>query len=188
MKKLGLFMIIATILISLSAPDGFAFQLGGKEMVKNGQGTRTKFLVGATYIATLWVPATLKGKSGKEIIEANEPMSMVLVLQSNMVTRERFVEALSEGFDKAATSGYKTASKQAILDLYKNVTFQKGDVVNMSYTPAGLTTTYKSVKPGSKVETLGTIAGLDLKKALFAIWLGSAPIQDSLKSELLSGK
>jgi hypothetical protein len=187
MKKLGFFVIIAAILISLSASDGFAFQLGGKEMVKNGSGTRSKFLIGTLYFATLWVPAPLKGKTGKEIIEANEPMSVVLVLESKLITRERFVESTAEGFGKSAAAGYPTASKQAFLDQYKNVTFQKGDIVNMSYTPAGLTVTYKSVKTG-KVETLGTIAGLDLKKALFAIWLGSSPIQESLKNELLSGK
>ena len=45
MKKLGLLMIIATILISLSASDGFAFQLGGKEMVKNGAGIRQNLLL-----------------------------------------------------------------------------------------------------------------------------------------------
>jgi hypothetical protein len=187
MKKLGLLMIIATILISLSASDGFAFQLGGKEMVKSGAGVRTKFIVGTLYHATLWVPAALKGKSDKEIIEANQPMSMVLVLESKLITRERFVESTAEGFNKSAASGYATASKQKFLDQYNKVTFEKGDIVNMSYTLAGLTTSYKSVKTG-KVVVLGVIPGLDLKKALFAIWLGSNPIQDSLKKELLGGK
>ena len=62
MKKLGLLMIIATILISLSASDGFAFQLGGKEMVKNGAGVRTKSIVGTLYHGTLWVPESIKRK------------------------------------------------------------------------------------------------------------------------------
>jgi len=187
MRKLGLFMIIATILISLSASDGFAFQLGGKEMVKNGAGVRSKFLVGTLYNATLWVPAAIKGKSGKEIIEANQPMSVVLVLESKLITRERFVESTAEGFGKSAAAGYASAKKQAFLDQFNKVTFQKGDIINMSYTLAGLTTSYKSVTSG-KVEVLGVIPGLDLKKALFAIWLGSSPIQESLKKELLGGK
>ena len=187
MRKLGLFMIIATILISLSASDGFAFQLGGREMVKNGAGARSKFLLGTLYHATLWVPAALKGKSGKEIVEANEPMSVVLVLESKLITRDRFVESTAEGFGKSAAAGYAAASKQAFLDQFKKVTFQKGDIINMSYTPAGLTTSYKSVTTG-KVDVLGVIPGLDLKKALFAIWIGPTPIQDSLKNEMLSGK
>lgn len=187
MKKLGLLTIIATILISLSASDGYAFRLGGKEMVKNGSGVRTKFLIGTLYNATLWVPAALKGKTDKEIIEANQPMSIVLVLESKLITRERFVESTSDGFNKAAESGYTTASKQKFLNQYSAITFQKGDVFNMSYTPAGLTTSYKSVKTG-KVQVLGVIPGLDLKKALFAIWLGSKPVQDSLKKGLLGGK
>jgi len=32
---------------------------------------------------------------------------------------------------------------------------------------------------------LGTLAGSDLAKALFAIWLGSVPVDDSLKQALL---
>jgi hypothetical protein len=187
MKKLGLFMIIAAILISLSASDGYAFQLGGKEMVKSGAGVRTRFILGTLYHLTLWLPASLKGKSDKEIIEANQPMSFVLVLESKLVTRERFVETTAEGFNKAASSGYTSAKKQAFLDQFNKVKFEKGDIVNMSYTPAGLTTSYKYVKTG-KTEVLGVIPGLDLKKALFAIWLGSNPAQESLKKDLLGGK
>ena len=115
-------------------------------------------------------------------------MSMVLVLESKLITRERFVESTAEGFGKSAASGYATASKQKFLDQYNKVTFEKGDIVNMSYTPAGLTTTYKSVKTGKAARCSGVIPGLDLKKALFAIWLGSNPIQESLKKELLGGK
>ncbi len=187
MKRSGLLLLISVIFISLLASDGFSFKLGGKEMVKNGSGNRTRALFGSLYIATLWVPENLKGKSGVEIIDANEPMSMVLLLDSKLITRERFVEATSEGFDKAAASGYTSAKKQAFLDQFKKVEFNKGDTVIMSYTKAGLTTQF-TAKETNKTENLGTIPGLDLKKALFSIWLGKNPIQDTLKDALLSGK
>jgi hypothetical protein len=34
-------------------------------------------------------------------------------------------------------------------------------------------------------ELKGTIPGLEFKKALFAIWLGSNPAQESLKNDML---
>lgn len=183
MKKIGLFVIIATMIISLSASDGFA----AGALVKNGSGVRTKSIFGTLYYLTLMVPAQLKGKDAKTIIEANDAMSMILVLDSKLITRDRFVDATSEGFGKAAAAGYVSASKQKFLDQFGKVKFTKGDVVSMSYTKAGLVTSYK-YKATGKVEVLGTIPGLDLKKALFAIWLGPKPIQDSLKASLLSGK
>jgi hypothetical protein len=186
-KKLGLFVVIAALLVAFSSPEGFAFKLGGKEMVKNGSGVRTKSIFGTLYYLTLWVPANVKGTDGKKIIEANEPMSMVLVIDSRLITRERFVEATTEGFAKSAKAGYTSAKTNAFLKQFDKVKFSKGDVVTMMYTPAGLTTQMK-YKESGKTESLGSIAGLDLKKALFAIWLGSTPIQESLKSSLLSGK
>jgi hypothetical protein len=187
-KRLSLLVIIAACVVSLSVPGMSAdFMIGGKKMVKNGSGVRTKSIFGTLYYLTLYVPENLKGKDGKMIIEANEPMSMVLVLDSSLVTRERFVETTTEGFAKSAAAGYSSPKKQAFLDQYKKIKFTKGDVISMTYTPAGLTTQIK-YKESGKLETLGSIAGLDLKKALFAIWLGAKPVQDSLKASLLSGK
>ncbi|MBN1498383.1 MAG: chalcone isomerase family protein [Spirochaetes bacterium] len=187
MKKLGLFVILATMIISFSASDGFAFKLGGKEMVKNGSGIRTKSIFGTLYYLTLSVPASLQGKDAKTIIEANQPMSMILVIDSRLVTRERFVDTVNDGFAKAASSGYVSPKKQAFMDQFNDMKFSKGDIVYMNYTPDGLVTTFK-FKDTGKTKVLGTIKGLDLKKALYAIWLGPDPVQESLKKALLEGK
>ena len=187
MKKLFLLAVTTFICITLMGTDGFSFKLGGKEMMKNGTGTRTRSIFGTLYYATLWVPAPLQGKTGKEIIEADQPMMIVLAIDSSLITRERFVEATSEGFAKSEASGYASPKKQAFLNLFDKVKISKGDVISMGYAPAGLTTSIQYKETG-KTETLGTLAGLDLKKALFAIWLGPNPIQESLKNSLLSGK
>ncbi len=187
-KRLSLLVIIAACVLSLAVPGMSAdFMIGGKKMAKNGSGVRTKSIFGTLYYLTLYVPENLKGKDAKTIIEANEPMSMILVLDSKLVTRERFVETVKEGFAKSAASGYPSPKTKAFMDQFNNIKFTKGDVVSMTYTPAGLATTFKFKETG-KVQNLGSIAGLDLKKALFAIWLGSNPVQDSLKASLLSGK
>lgn len=188
MKRLSLLVIIAAIALTISMPGMSAdFMIGGKKMVKNGSGVRTKSIFGTLYYLTLYVPETLKGKDGKAIIDANEPMSMVLVLDSRLVTRERFLETVSEGFAKSAAAGYPSAKTKAFMDQFAKIKFTKGDIVYMTYTPAGLTSQFKYTATG-KMENLGTIAGLDLKKALFAIWLGPNPVQENLKAALLSGK
>jgi hypothetical protein len=189
-KKIGIFTFIAALFISLAMAD---LSAAGK-MVLNGTGVRTKSIFGSLYYLSLYVPEQLKGKSGKEIIDANESMNLVLKIDSKLITRERFVEATTEGFGKSAAAGYASPKKAAFLAQFDKTTFAKGDFVIMSYTPAGgLVTSYKKLveKDGKKeytAQVLGTIAGIDLKKALFAIWLGPTPIQDSLKASLLGGK
>ena len=54
----------------------------------------------------------------------------------------------------------------------------------MRYAGGALATTYRKADGGET--TLGSIPGLDLKKALFAIWLGEVPAQESLKQSLLA--
>ncbi|TFH40220.1 MAG: hypothetical protein E4G96_07895 [Chrysiogenales bacterium] len=187
MKKIGLLLILSALVISFGITDGFAFKLGGQEMVRNGSGNRTKSIFGTLYYATLWLPASLQGKSGSQIIDANQPMMMVLTLDSGLITRERFVEATSEGFGKAEAAGYSTPKKKAFLDQFGKVKFSKGDVISLTYANGALSTSIRFKADGKK-ESLGAIAGLDLKKALFAIWLGPKPIQESLKKSLLAGK
>ena len=95
-----------------------------------------------------------------------------------MITKEKFVDAVSEGFDKAAGAGY-AADKQAYINLYSNVTIQNGDNFNNYYIPGqGLTVTHNN-------KALGTIKGVQLKKAFFAIFIGPKPVQDSLKKGML---
>jgi hypothetical protein len=189
-KKFGIFAFVAALFISFTVADLSA----AGALVRNGSGVRTKSIFGTLYYLSLYVPQTLKGKSGKEIIEANEAMYFVLTLDSSLVTRERFVDTTAEGFAKSASAGYPSPKTKAFLAQFDKTVFKKGDVVVLSYTPAGLTTTYKKKEEGKdgkvefKATVLGTIAGLDLKKALFAIWLGSNPVQENLKASLLSGK
>lgn len=154
-------------------------------LVVNGTGLRTKPILGAMYELSLYVPAELKGAEAKPLIESDQPMEFVLVLKSGLITRARFVETTESGFAKAAQSGYASDQTQAFLDQFANTTFKKGDTVVMRHGPEGLTTFYR--KADGSETTLGTIAGLDLKKALFAIWLGDTPAQASLKQALLGG-
>ena len=155
-----------------------------ESLVVNGSGIRTKPILGAMYALSLSVPESLKGAAARTLIEADQPMEFALEIQSRLITRERFVETTTGGFEKAAQSGYASAQTQAFLDQFAAVEFKKGDVVVMRYAGGQLATSYR--KADGAETLLGSIPGLDLKKALFAIWLGDVPAQESLKKSLLA--
>ncbi|HOP30315.1 MAG TPA: chalcone isomerase family protein [Spirochaetota bacterium] len=168
---------MAALLAVLLALPLFSAKLGGKEVVANGSGSRTKFGM-HLYNASLFVPQEMKGASESDIINKDEPMSIYISITSGMISKEKFVDAVSDGFDSAAKSGY-SANKQDYLNLYNNVTISKGDSFNNYYIPGkGLTVTHNN-------KTLGVIPGVQMKKAFFAIFIGSKPVQASLKKGML---
>ena len=171
--------ILALVLLLAAACAACA----SESLVRRGSGIRTKPILGAVYELTLSVPESFKTADAKTIIEADQPMEFALEIQSRLITRARFVEVTTEGFEKAARSGYASAKTQAFLDQFSAVEFKKGDFVLMRYADGALATIYRTA---AGAETpLGSISGLDLKKALFAIWLGEKPVQESLKKALL---
>ena len=172
--------ILALVLLLAAATAASA----SESLVRRGAGIRTKPILGAIYELTLSVPETLKSADAKALIEAEQPMEFVLEIQSRLITRARFVEVTTEGFEKAAHSGYASARTQALLDQFSAVEFKKGDFVLMRYADGALATIYRTAAGAETL--LGSIPGLELKKALFAIWLGDAPAQESLKQSLLA--
>ncbi|MDD3440326.1 MAG: hypothetical protein PHU50_02640, partial [Kiritimatiellae bacterium] len=98
--------LIQTALAALAA---FAVTAGAADLVSNGSGLRTKPILGAMYELDLLVPPDLKGADAKTLIEADQPMQLVLTLKSGLINRKRFVETTTGGFAKAAKSGYECA-------------------------------------------------------------------------------
>ena len=172
--------ILALVLLLAAACAACA----SESLVRRGSGIRTKPILGAVYELTLSVPESLKAADAQTIIEADQPMEFLLEIQSRLITRARFVEVTTEGFEKAARSGYSAPKKQAFLAQFSAVEFKKGDFVLMRYVDGALATIYRTAD-GAETP-LGTLPGLELKKALFAIWLGDVPAQDSLKQSLLA--
>ena len=167
------------------------FAGAAQDLVLNGSGLRTKPLLGAMYELSLFLPREMKGAHPKAIIEYAQPMELSLLVKSSLISRARFVEATSEGFAKAAQSGYASDQTQLFLDQFAQTEFHKGDTVVMRQENGALVTLYRpAATAGSEAaETrLGRIPGLELKQALFAIWLGDSPVQESLKKALLGGE
>lgn len=181
--KLRLVYPVLVLLLALSTATTAA-----ESLVLNGSGVRTKMILGTMYDLALHVPQPLKGADGKTILEANQPMEFVLTIRSGLITRARFVEATTEGVAKAAAAGYSADETTEFLNQFSATEFKAGDVIVMRYDSDGLSTFYRRPAKGetTAAETkLGTIPGLELKKALFAIWLGDSPVQVSLKNGLL---
>lgn len=184
MKK-SVLLVLAVLLI---APSVFAIEVGGKNLPDtitvgnetlqfNGAGIREKFFMDI-YVGGLY----LKNKSSdaNQIMSADEPYAMRLVVISGLMTQEKMVAALNEGFEKS-TGGNIDAFRDKI---DKCIAGHAGEIV------ADNVIEYQYV-PGEGVsifrngEKRTTIAGLDFKKVFLGIWLGEEPAQESLKEKML---
>lgn len=150
-------------------------KVGDVPVVINGAGLRTKYFMDM-YVVALY----LKKKSSDpvKVISANEEMAMHIKITSSMVTRERFKEAVTEGFLNANHGKATKEEKKKFMDLLDE-SFAVGDKIYFDYIPE------KGLKVTKNGVYKGVIPGLDFKKALFSIWLGANPAQESVKEELL---
>ena len=176
------FFVLFFTSFSASAFSGIpkTYPLAGKQLILNGEGTRTKFII-SVYQMGLYLQQ--KNKNAAQIINANEPMAIRIKIISGFASADKMKHAIKQGF-KAATGG-KTAPIQAQINQLISKGFSskinKRDIFDLAYTPAGGTKVIKNGKP------LTVIKGLPFKRALFGIWLSTRPVQSSLKNELLGG-
>ena len=188
MKRVQLllkFSLAAMLTLFICLP-GFSYKVGTTDLVKNGAGSRTKYMM-KVYVATLYVPAELKGAGDTDIINADKPMGIDLFVTSSLITKDKFVSSIAEAFDQAAKAGYPCSEKQTYINLFNSVAITEGDNVSNRYDPANGLSVIFTPKGGS-AKTLGVIKGLQAKKAFFGMFLSSKPIQASLKKNMLGGK
>lgn len=188
MKKIFIFLLVAMFFLTFVNRDSVCLELGDTELIKIGTGKRTMTLLGSVYTAELWVPSDYFKESAQIIIETDEPMAVLMTITSRLITRDRFVKAVGEGFEKSIASGYSTDRNIDFMSLFDDIEIKKGDLINLYYVPGeGVRTEIISKKSGES-RTLGIIPGHDFKKSLFCIWLGPNPVQESLKKGMLGRK
>ena len=184
MKKLTLFLLLTLGFVSIPFAQtkkyhGVSFftelKLGDDNLVLNGAGLREKYWMDL-YVAALYVPKKTN-EAGKVIYNDTE-MAIHIKIISNSVTRERFIESVNEGF---ANTSHGKATKEDIKKFvgFFNEAIKEGDKINLDYLPG------KGVRVTKNGSLKGTIPGLEFKKALFSIWLGTPPVQENLKNEML---
>lgn len=157
-------------------PYAKTLKVNNQTLTFNGGGIREKYGFIDLYTCGLYLKSTTKDAS--KVIHADEEMALRIVIVSSLVTNELFIEALEEGL-KNSTSGKYTQTD--IFDFKNCLTenFKIGDEVILRYVPN------KGISIFMNSEKRGSVGGLSFKKALYAIWLGGNPADDSLKDDLL---
>ena len=185
MMKKAVLLVLAVLMM---VPAAYAVEVGGKnlpESIKvgndtlmlNGAGIREKWFMDI-YACGLY----LKNKSSdaQKIISADEPLEIKMVVISGLMSQEKLVNALKEGFEKS-TGGNVDAFRDKI-DKYIAAhagEVKADDVFEYQYVPGeGMSV----IKNGEK---RATVSGLDFKKAVVGIWMCDEPADENLKEKLL---
>lgn len=187
MKKLKttLFTMTFIFAISLCAQtsniEGIDFpdelSIKDETLLLNGGGLREKLGFLDLYVGGLYLSAN--SSDANQIVTSGNSMAIRIVIASRLVSRDRFIEALEEGF-KNTTVGKYTPMQIKSFKEYLSDAFEPGDEIILVYSSdEERTYLYKNT------EIRGEFSGLPFKQALFGIWLGDKPAQESLKKEML---
>lgn len=173
------------LLSSLLAFSAFAGELNGVKMADdvtvdgkalklNGMGLRRKFIVDV-YVAGLYLEHP--SKDAGAILKTDEARRVDLKMLRDLDSKT-IVDAIRTGFDKNASS--QMAALKERLDTFC------GLVPNVKKTQT-LVITYVPGK-GTSISGAGestVVAGKDFADALFSVWIGKSPVDDSLKAGML---
>lgn len=150
-------------------------KIGEATTTYNGGGVRKKYFM-SLYAAALYIPS--KTTNAQTIINQNTESAVRINIVSKMVTRDRFVETVRDGFATSTEGKATQAEIDALMALFKEE-FKIGDDIILAYRPN------IGVEVHMNGKRLGIVKGLDFKKALWGIWLGSKPADSSVKKGLL---
>lgn len=184
MKK-ALFLVFAIVFIAsvpaqtkvagVTIPNTVNFE--GEKLVLNGVGVREKFFMDM-YVGALYLNS--KSSNSSQIIAANEPMALKLHIVSKLISSEKMIDAVNEGFE-SSTNG-NTAPLSAEINKFKGFfkdEISQNDVFDIVYVPSRGVIVYKNS------QEKGVIKGMNFKKALFGIWLSENPADKKLKQGMV---
>ena len=187
MKKAFLLLFAITIFASAPAqtkvggatlPNTVSFE--GEKLILNGAGVREKYWMDM-YAGALYL--TSKSSDANEVVNSNNPGAIKLHIVSGLITSDKMVSAINEGFENS-TNGKTQAMSSEIEKFisYFEEQINKEDVFDIVYIPSKGVLVYKN---GTQK---GIIKGLEFKKALFGIWLSDKPADKKLKQAMLGEK
>ncbi|KGD89326.1 membrane protein [Achromobacter sp. RTa] len=155
-----------------------ALSSGGQELVLNGAGVRTKFIV-KVYVAALY--ATEKSSVAAALIDSDKPRRVRLMLLRD-VDSKSLDGALQEGLRDNTPAQELTALKapaDRLSALMAEIgAVREGDVVDLDFDARGVSITDNG-KPRGRIDSPA------FARALLRVWLGDKPAQASLKNALL---
>jgi len=162
---------------AVTLPDTVNF--GGEDLTLNGAGIRKKAMILKLYSGGLYLANP--SSDAKSIINSGDNMAIKLHITSGFVSSDAMKEAVADGFD-ASMDGDTTSLTS---EIEKFVGFFSEEIVednifDITYQGDRGVVVYKN---GTE---LGSISGIDFKKALFGIWLGDDPADKKLKKAMLN--
>ena len=179
LSNLVVFLVVLSPTIGSAAQLPATLQVGEQELKLNGVGEREKLFLDL-YVAGLYL--TELSNDSKTVIDADSPMAIRIVITSKMVSQEKLIASLQEGF-KNSTQGKLEpirAEIQKFRDCFADE-IARGNVFDLVYVPKQGVMVFKDGKQK------GIVAGLEFKQALFGIWLCDRPVDADLKQALLRG-
>ena len=132
--SISLQMLAQTELAGVSIPQ--TFKAGEKNLVLNGSGIRKKMFFDI-YVGSMYLPSKINDPG--TIMKANDYMNMRIHIVSSLITSDKMVEAVREGFQKS-TGGNTTALKdriEAFLKVFQKEAIVKGNFFDLTYVPNG---------------------------------------------------
>jgi hypothetical protein len=175
------FMFVTTATLQLYAgslagvtlPD--TAQVGGKSLVLNGLGIRTKYMV-KVYVAGLYLEQ--KSSDANAIIKADEPKRIVMKF-THSATKSQMADAYKESFHDNTPDAEKTMKPEIDQLIGALQAVNVGDEMVYTYVPG--TGTIFTLNGSDKL----TIANPAFGPVLFAVWLGPKPPNADLKKGML---
>ncbi len=151
--------------------------LGGKDLVLNGAGIRTK-VVFKVYVASLYLPAKAATLAG--VLAANPRRVQLNMLRD--LSADDLAGALADGIKETSSAeqaGAVKAQTEQLLAILKSVGQAKtGDVMTLDFVGGETRISFNG-------QAKGTIAGEPFNAALMRIWLADKPVQADLRKAML---
>jgi hypothetical protein len=163
----------AASLAGVTLPDNV--QAGGKTLVLNGLGLRTKFVV-KVYVAGLYLQQ--KSSDANAILKTDTPKRLVMHFLRD-VSKKQMVDAFDESFNNNAPDARKSMKADIDRLLGALEPLKEGDEMVFTYVP-GTGTTF-AINGKDKL----TIVGSAFAPVLFSVWLGPKPPNEGLKKGVL---
>ncbi|MDT0678055.1 chalcone isomerase family protein [Autumnicola musiva] len=159
----------------VTLPNSLNYQ--NKKLILNGAGVREKLWIDL-YAGGLYLEG--KTSDANSILVSNKPMAIKLHIISKLITSNKMLDAVNEGFENSTRGN--TAPISAEINQFKSLfkeEIAQNDVFDLIYSPG------KGLVILKNGEEKGVIKGEEFKKALFGIWLANRPADDSLKEAML---
>ncbi|MDO6620992.1 MULTISPECIES: chalcone isomerase family protein [unclassified Shewanella] len=161
----------------VSVPENVT--LNNSTMVLNGAGVRSKFFIDL-YVGSLFTTST--STQAQQVIDSDSPTAIRLNITSDMITSEKMIDALNEGFDRATNGKTEpiAASIESLINSFSDP-IKSGDQFTLMSVPGEGVISYKNG------QQLAVTPGEDFRKAVLSVWLGKKPTDKGLKKSMLKG-